>query len=79
MRGDGLDALERGALSRYAVMPVARKVWKLASPSPTAATRRLVIRNTSTRLIRRAPIPLARGIERHRGDSYSAAIPAASR
>ena len=60
-------------------MPVARKVWQLASPSPTAVTRRLIIRNTSTRLSRRAPIPPARGMERHKGDSFSAAMPAASR
>ena len=46
-------------LSRYAVMPVARKVWQLASPSPTVLTRRLIIRNTSTRLIRRAPATAA--------------------
>ena len=38
-------------------MPVARKVWQLASPSPTVLTRRLIIRNTSTRLIRRRAHP----------------------
>ena len=60
-------------------MPMARKVWQLASPSPTAVTRRLIIRNTSARLIWRTLSLLARGIERHRGVFFSAAIPAAAR
>ena len=79
MRGDRLGALERTAIQEIRRDARARKVWQLASPSPTVLARRLIILNTSTRLILRALSPPARGIECHKGESFSAAIPAASR
>ena len=61
-------------------MPDARNVWQLAAtPSSAVLTRRLTMRKTSTRLIRRSPSSRVRVRERHSGEPRSAEIPAASR
>ena len=61
-------------------MPEARKVWQFAAlPSSAAVTRRLIIRNTSTLLMRRRPSSRIRVSERHNGEPFSPAIPAAGK
>ena len=61
-------------------MPIARKVWQLAAaPRPTLFTRRLIIRNTSTRLIRRVESARVRVRVRQSGVPVSSARPALCR
>ena len=66
--------------SKYAVMPVARKVWlQVVSGNPAAAARRLTMRKASFRVIWRSESSPCRVTERKRGAFLSSPTPAANR